>query len=532
MSRRLPILVSLAILSVLPASAAHPEGASDPSGRARLRPGTERNLRLELRRNPPPMHRSSRAEAREAAAPANEGGFLAISGQETPSDTTGAVGDTHAVTAVNVDYAVYPKAVTSPSAPLTPLVAGRLASLFPNLASGRFFFDPKVVYDHYTGRHVLIFLGDKGRKQLDSRIFIVAIPDATASNPGTWCKRVVKGDQIKKDGRQSADYPGLGFDRNNLFITTNQFSVGRGGILAFQYAQILVIGKQSLYGCQGKLKTAAFGGAETRNPGGSPAFTIMPAVTQSETGQGDAEFLVNFQESSCGPICGKRLTVWRIARKGRRITLARDQVNVPKGRFPPPGTQRDGSPTCNPIEHCWEVGDLRLVTAFYDADRGFLYTAHTVAYDVAAGDGYVEAAVRWYEIAPAPIRKTRVTRTGILGDSGRDSGWPSVSTDGNGTLFVTYSRGGAPPPGEYISAIAATIPPGALAPDALTVLAPGEALYVSIPGRPQRWGDYSATNRDPVDPLDVWLVNQYARSDGTPPTTNLWQQTVNRVSHA
>ncbi|MGH2691912.1 MAG: hypothetical protein ACRDHM_05365, partial [Actinomycetota bacterium] len=196
----------------------------------------------------------------------------------------------------------------------------------------------------------------------------------------------------------------------------------------------------------------------------------------------------------------------------------------------PLGTQGDGSLTCNPIEHCWDAGDLRLVTAFYDADRDRLYTAHAVRFDIAPGDGYLEAAVRWYEIDPSPIKRARVTRSGVIGDSGRDSGWPSVATDASGNLFVNYNRAGAPVPGEYLSAVVATIPPGSSVPNASLVLAPGEALYVDDSGQPQRWGDYTAINRDPTDPLDMWTVNQYAKTDLTPPTTNLWQQIVNRVT--
>jgi len=62
------------------------------------------------------------------------------------------------------------------------------------------------------------------------------------------------------------------------------------------------------------------------------------------------------------------------------------------------------------------------------------------------------------------------------------------------------------------------------------VLTPGEAVYIAVAGRPQRWGDFAAANRDPVDPADVWLVAQYAKADLDGPPTPLWQQVVHRVS--
>ena len=471
----------------------------------------------------------------QAATAANEGGFLGLSGNGhiSPADPTGAGGGTHVVTAVNISYAVYPRTtLTDPPAIVPPLVTGTLESLFPGLAAGSFIFDPKVVYDHYTGRFVLAFLAGHGRPFTpgpeSSRLLIVSIPDATAPDQSTWCLRNLNADQIRNDGKQFGDYPGLGFDRNYVYVGTNQFNFGRTE--EFRYSQILALGKQRLYNCAAKLKVHAFGQRETADPSGGPSFTVQPAVTESELGLGDVGYLASFQESSCGFLCGKRLTIWRIKKGKKGLDLAADEVNVPPGHMAPLGTQRDGSGMCNPIEHCWDAGDLRLVTAFYDADRDRFYTAHAVQFDVAPGDGYIEASIRWYEIDPSPIKRSHVTRTGIIGESGRDSGWPSLATDSAGNLFVNFSRAGARPPGEYLSAAVATIPPASSAPSATLILVPGEALYVDETGRPQRWGDYTAINRDPLDPLDMWTVNQYARTDGAPPSTNLWQQVVNRVS--
>jgi hypothetical protein len=490
---------------------------------------------LEARLRPDPGRWSSPVAYAAESSAANEGGFLGISGngQESPSDTTGAGGGSFVVTAVNIRYAVWPRStLTDPPAVVPPLLSGSLESLFPNLPNGMFVFDPKVIYDSYTGHFVLAFLGARGAPftpgAQSSKILIASIPDATATDQSTWCLRQINADQIKKDGKQFGDYPGLGVNKTHVFVTTNQFSFGQTE--DFNYAQILALGKVGLYNCGSKLKITAFGGNETENPDGRPAFTIQPAVTESETGLGDVEYLANFQEGTCGFLCGNKLTIWRVKKKGGRLALLSDDVNVAPGRQAPLGSQRDGSPTCQPVEHCWDTGDLRLVTAFFDADRDRFYTAHAVRFDIAPGDGYLESSIRWYEVDPSPVKRSKVTRAGLIGDSGRDVGWPSVTTDSAGNLFVTYNRAGAPVPGEYLSAALATIPPGSSVPSANLVLVPGEALFVDQTGTPQRWGDFTAINRDPLDPLDIWSVNQYARSDGIPPTTNLWQQVVNKSS--
>ena len=532
-ARRVGSVLVLAMIAGSPVSAgATAEGSSEPLDRA-ARPRTETTLdgRSRSGQVAPPSRAPSAEPGREVAAPVNEGGFLGITGNPgiSPSDTTGAGGPNHVVTAVNISYAVWPKdQLSTPPAAPAPLASGALRSLFPNLPG--FVFDPKVVYDHYRGRYVLVFLMGQGGPftggPSKSRILIVTIPQATAHDPATWCKRKINGDQIKKDGKQFADYPGLGFDRKFLYVTTNQFSFGPREV--FEYSQVAAIGKSRLYNCRGKIKVEAFGRKQTRS--GGPAFTIMPAITQGVAGTGKAEFLASFNDRSCGPFCGNKMTIWRIKKRKGRLDLRRRVVAVPTGRLAPLGTQLGGSTTCDPIQTCWDAGDLRLVYAFHDADRDRLYVAHTVEADIAFGDGYVEAAVRWYEFDPSPVKRARLLRTGLLGASQRDAGWASMATDAAGNLHVTYSQAGAPAPGEYLSAYAATIPPGATVPDAVSVLVAGESTYVQSPGRPQRWGDFTAANRDPVDPNRVWLVNQYARSDGSPPTTPLWQQTVHRVS--
>jgi hypothetical protein len=484
----------------------------------------------------PSVSQSEARGPRAAMVPSPEASFLGIPGRAdiAPSDTTGAAGISRVVTAVNIEYAVWDKAAAAtPTAAPAPLVAGTLESLAPALPGGAFVFDPKVVYDPFRGQFVIAFLAGHGPPFTPgfkkSWIVVVSMPEATVTDPGTWCRRVLRGDHVARDGAQFADYPGLGLDRKRIYVTTNQFRF-RGGS-QFEYAQILAITKSSLYRCGKKPRIDVFAGEDTRDPGGGQAFTIQPAITETETGANPPEYLVSFQDRSCGSACGKRLTVWRIKKSPRKgLQISSDAVGVGQSRVGPLGTQKDGSPSCAPIEHCWDAGDLRLTTAFFDADRGRLYTAHAVRADIASGDGYLETVVNWFELDPSPIKKAKVTRRGTLGDSGRDSGWPAMATDAAGNLFITYSRAGAPLPGEYLSAIAVTIPPGAVVPDAATVLTPGEAVYIAAAGRPQRWGDFAAANRDPVDPADVWLVAQYAKADLDGPPTPLWLQVVHRVS--
>jgi hypothetical protein len=518
-----------------PARAADPspgDPGSPPFARYRSPAAMEAKLEATRARGPASAWTRPPGDQGGFAFPSEEAEFNAIGSDGTiaPADPIGAAGRNHILTAVNVHFAIWDKTSTGTPA---PLLAGTLESLFPSLPPSALVFDPKVVYDEYRDQFVLIFLagqgGPFGSGKKRSDLLVVTIPGSSPTDTARWCKHKLKSDRVARNGLQLADYPGLGFDRERLYITTNMFSFR--GRERFEYAQILAIGKTKLYGCQRKLGIDVFAEEQTRDPGSKrQALTIQPVVTQTELGRSPPGFLVSFQERTCGNDCGRRLTIWRVKERRGRPVLQSEAVNVGAALFAPLGTQKDGSLVCVPIEHCWDTGDLRLTSAFFDADRGRLYTAHTVRSDIAPGDGYLEAVVRWYEVDPSPFKKSKATRRGIIGAPGLDAGWPAVATDAAGNLFVTYSRAGAPFPGEYLSSVAATIPPGGTSPDTVQVLAPGESLYAASFGRFQRWGDFNGINRDPVDPLDIWMVNQYAKSDGTPPSTNLWQQVVHRVS--
>jgi hypothetical protein len=193
--------------------------------------------------------------------------------------------------------------------------------------------------------------------------------------------------------------------------------------------------------------------------------------------------------------------------------------------MPPPGTQGGGSLTDE--ETWWDTGDARLINAFYDVDRGALYAAHAVFKDLtpdtATGD-YVESAIRWYEVKPAGrLSRSSMDRIGTFGTPETDAGWPSIASDGSGNVYVTYSRA-SQPAGEFLSAWVAQIPPGSTTATPF-LLAPGTATYDAIGGL-ERWGDYTAIGRDPVDGSYVAVFNQYAASSTS------FQQRVDVVTDA
>jgi hypothetical protein len=438
---------------------------------------------------------------------------IARIGPNWPADPSGAMGTQWVLTAANTSYALYDLAGG-------PVIAPTSLEPFFTYPSGTQIYDPMVVYDPYGASFVLVYLAvNDGLRR--SWIQIVTVPDATANDQTTWCARRIQGDQIRGDGHQWADYPGLGFDADRVVVTTNQFDFGD---FAFDYAQILSFPKTSLYDCTRPTAYHRFARAATENPDGTAAFTIQPA--QSAGTATSKQYFLSFERDART----SSLVVWRLKEAASGLRLMRAELPVARVSISPFGTQGGGS--LKKANTWWDPGDLRLVNAFYDADLDRLYAAHVIFRDLrpdTTRGGYPEAAIRWYEVAPkGRLRTSSLDRHGIVGTPQTDAGWPVVATDGSGNLFVTYSRAGVLTH-EYLSAWAAEIPPGTNR-ATLTELAPGTARFEATRG-PERWGDFNGIARNPADPSQIVMIGQYAKSDGDGPTRD-WQETVDVVTHA
>jgi len=427
-----------------------------------------------------------------------------------PSDTIGALGDTFFVAAVNTQVAVYDRTGVQVVAPI------QLDALHTDTV-GHFAFDPKGVYDPYNDTFVVAYLVEEDSPRL-SLIVTVAIPNATANNPATWCSTSFLGDQVPGSPVVWADYPGLGYDLDRVTITTNQFTFpsSQG---QFRYSQVMSIPKASLYDCTMPTPVAdVFAGTQTEDPNGFQSFTLQPAQT--------VDLPATSQLLLSAEVFGKGsyLVVWRIKTTSTGLKLKRGVIPIGKTFIPLPGTQGGGA--VDDVDTYWDAGDMRLINAFYDADAHQLFAAHAVFKDFTPDTitgGYPETGVRWYEVNPASKLKNSVlARKGTIGAPEVDAGWPSVATDELGNLFVTYNRASAVT-GEFLSSWVAEVPPGSTTATQL-LLKPGLATYNVVPG-PERWGDYTGIGRDPVTPTLIAIFNQYALNAST------WQQTVSVVQH-
>jgi hypothetical protein len=426
----------------------------------------------------------------------------------SPADPTGALGVTHHLAAVNVHMAFYDRAGVQLDPPR------RLRSLDDQLPAGVDDFDPRVFYDPYRQHFVLVFASASNTQ---SFLSIVVIPEGSEDVPAEWCVLHMSGDQVTNDGKQLADYPSIGFTSNRVTLTTNQFGYANAPFVGgFEYVQIVSFRKSPLYDCSVPVvPIKVFSRTQTEDPDGSPGFTIVPASSFGAAPTTQYMTSLDFNGST-----GK-LILWRLKTVNGVLKLTRASLGGGVMAYPPFGRQCGNTSGLNTK---WDTGDLRLTSSFWDAARGRLYTTTAIQGNV--GGGAAESVIRWWEVDPvSTLSDSRVLRRGRVGEAGHDAAWPSIATDGDGKVWVDYARAGA---GECLAAYGAVIQPGDTRAASVLIQA-GSGRYEYAPGL-ERWGDFTAISRDPVDQTAMATYGAYPIDDGGGTQTKVWQQVIATVT--
>jgi hypothetical protein len=422
----------------------------------------------------------------------------------SPGDPTGALGVTHHLAAVNVHMAFYDRAGAELHTPR------RLRALDTDLPKGVDDFDPKVFYDPYRQHFVLVFASVSNTQ---SFLSVVVIPEGSEDVTADWCVLHMSGDQVSNNGRQLADYPMVGFTEDRVTLTTNQFDYTNAPFVGgFKYVQVVSFRKGQLYDCSVPVvPIKVFSRTQTKDPDGSRAFTIVPAI--SFGGAPTTQFMTSLDfNGSTG-----KLILWRLKVVKGVLQLTRVSLGGGPMAYPPWGRQCGNGPGLNTK---WDTGDLRLTSSFWDGGLRRLYT--TTAIQGNFGGGTPESVIRWWEVDPAAtLSDSVVARRGLVGAAGRYAAWPSIATDGDGKVWVNYARAGAP---ECLAAYAGVIQPGATGSASAPIQA-GFGRYEYSPGL-ERWGDFTAISRDPVDQTAMAAYGAYPIDDGGGTQTEVWQQVI------
>lgn len=405
-----------------------------------------------------------------------------------PPDCTLAVGTNDVLVGVNTDVVGYSKSGTQNFKWLNT------SALFaPVLPTGAGIFDPKILYDHYAGRWVVVVVA-KRESPAGSWILVAASQGANAAGP-YWVWSL----NAQLDGSTAtsnwADFPNVGFDTQAVYITCNMFQIGGDG--GFRYAKLRILNKSQLYS-GGSLGWYDFW--NLRDADGGMSFTVQPAIHFRGTGGNPPAYLVNDRWGS-----GNSLTLWTLSNpigswSGSVPSLSSAAVPCLAYELGPDGEQPG---TATRIR----TDDNRLLNAIFQNVGGVqrLWTTHTAKFTW-SGEPAARCLVQWYEV---DVPSRAVVQQGRFGAAGKYYFYPAIQTDISRNTYVVFGRSSSADFAELRqSGRKVSDPVNTLQGSAL--VRAGQSAYLG-----GRWGDYFGICRDGADASVVWMYGQYAGASGT-----------------
>jgi hypothetical protein len=396
-------------------------------------------------------------------------------GDVIPPDTMGAVGLDHLVSILNSDFGVFNKTTGA------ELQKVSLQSFWGSLgtAAGEpadFPFDPKILYDPHSGRFIAITLG--GRSAPGSWVMIAVSPPSGPT--GAWDKWAIDAD-VDNDVLQTnaaADYPGLGVDQFNIYVTTNMFDNNDN----FQYGKAWIIPKPQLLTNPGPTLTFfEFHGPLFSGLSRQPAHTFGAASETYLVSEGaPSQLLLTRIDNVSGiPVLNSPATV-----------AVADYVRMSST----PGAPQLGLGNDNAIH----TSNTRVLNVVYR--NGSVWATHHVV----GPSGKVEVA--WYRINPGT---GTVESQGRISDPTRWFYYPSIAVNQDNVAAIGFSGSSTT---EYVAGYYTIIQPSSGTAEAVALLKAGEAPYYKVfDGEDNRWGDFSATVVDPADDTSFWTLQEYAK---------------------
>lgn len=427
-----------------------------------------------------------------------------------PPDPHGAAGPSHVVSIVNTSIQWFTKSgVMENIQRLGKNDSTEVGSFFESLSPLTSTFDPKVIYDQYDERFVVVALevteDVEGVSERSSRIFVAVSDD---DNPnGTWYFHEINS-KINIDTTEYwADYPGLAVDDGAVYITANMFEFGDeengyGGV------RLWIINKTPFYS----------GGSSSHvvyDPYAAAGIAQYASTTQPShmfgTPPGNVgTFLTYYSGLSDGTLEYVGVITVNdplgVPSFSNQFVLAQN-IDLTDSTDLPDAPQKDTSVTI-------EVNDRRALNAVWRNNSLWITTTLLPP----AGSDAGQTTAHWFKI------NTTVPSTFVVSDQGNLGGediapgtytfFPSLAVNEAGDMIIGFSAS-APTiyVGAYFAGRLSTDPAGVVG--ASRVLREGVDYYVrTFGGSRNRWGDYSGISVDPSDGTKFWVFNEYALTRG------------------
>ncbi len=401
-----------------------------------------------------------------------------------PPDTHGAVGPNHIMTALNTQVRIQSKTGTTTS-------TVTLNSFFATVGGGGGTFDPRVLYDPFENRWICVAVDDAANATSKVLIAVSQTNDPT----GTWNFYGYDHDGTNVEW---ADYPMVGFNKNWIAVSINDFTVAAN---AFSGANTYIFDKSTLYA-----------GAVTPTVAKVDIGTALGNVHQPvETYDNtlDTLYVIHRWNSAAG-----QLRIYTITGTPAAPVFTATSLFPTSTGF--------GGVTAAPQNGGGAItisnNDTRMQRAVYR--NGSVWAAHTIGLTTPS-----RTSVQWWQFNPT---NGTVNQMGRIDDPTGTNfyAFPSIAVNAANQALIGYSAFSA-----TTFASAAYSYRGVT--DATTTTRDplryknGLACYQkTFGGATNRWGDYSNTVVDPTDDTTFWTLQEYAETavggDCTVNNTGRW----------
>lgn len=347
-------------------------------------------------------------------------------------------------------------------------------------------FDPKISYDQFAKRWIMVWLHQQDSPQRSYYIVSVSKDSSAIGEWNMWAfPSNTTGSTVVNNW---GDYQGVGFDNQAVYLTSNQFQFAGG----FQGSKIRIFKKSELYASiPGAVTWTDFWDIREPNNLGQRTFGVRPAVMYSTSSQ----YYLTAQ-SPYSP--GTFFVLYKISNPTTSPTLT--AVNVPVTSYTSPG----GANQLGGSDPLLETGGSNLSNE-PKFRNGNLWLVHSVR----SGTGNAYSAVRYIKINTTT---NTAVEDGAMGVDGYWYMYPAIAVDKDSNVAITYSRSSLTEyVGAYYTSRLSTDPPNTLI--GSRTLQEGKANYIKTFGSGRnRWGDYMGMWLDPVDQNSVWMATEYTET--------------------
>ncbi|MBI4536162.1 MAG: T9SS type A sorting domain-containing protein [Ignavibacteriae bacterium] len=425
-----------------------------------------------------------------------------------PPDPIGAAGPSHVVCVVNTSIEIYNKTGTLISSKRLGTNAGGsiVGSFFQPLTPVNNTFDPKVIYDQYENRFLVVTLEvtdvANGDPANTSRILVAV--SATDDPTGTWFFHSINSKIFIDGADRWADYPGFAVDDKAVYITNNMFGFGGG---AFAASRLWIVHKGVVGGFYGGGSATVTVHDPLTSAGLAQTGPLQPAHMKGTPPTGLGTYLVSsgWADGAGNDFLSVVVLTNPVTTPSFGNTFVALGGDIHNGLAAFPNAPQMGSATQI------HAGDSRCLDTEWLG--GNLWG--TMSVNPPTGPDAGQATAFWFKITtPALSLLDKGTIGGEDIATGTHTFYPSLAIDASGNVGFGFAASGSSIfPGAYWTGRLAADPAGTVR--ASRVLRAGVDFYVRrFGGARNRWGDYSGMSIDPANG-SFWVFNEFAMARGT-----------------